>query len=71
MLLYLVLEALYDLVDCFLVIVVEQICDLAGPVHGLDFDLNYFRFVGRNDMINGAHVTSGFDPDGVSRLAFW
>ncbi len=38
-------ESLHSLVDCLLVPVVEQIRDLAGPVHGLDFELNHFRFV--------------------------
>ncbi len=33
-------ESLYGLVDCLLVPVVEKVRDLAGPVHGLDADLD-------------------------------
>ena len=59
-------DSLYRLVDGFLVPVVKQVCDLSGPVHGLDFDLNGFRFIGRDYVIHGAHLTSGLDLDGVA-----
>ncbi len=61
-------EPLNSLVDCLFVPVVEQICDFSGPVHSRDFDLNNFGFIGRDDMIHGAHVASWFDLYGVPRL---
>jgi hypothetical protein len=61
-------ESLDSLMDCLFVPIVEKICDLAGPVHSLDFDLNGFGFVGRDDVVHGAHIVSGFDVYGVSRL---
>jgi len=54
--------------DHFFVPVVEEIRDLAGPVHGLDLDLNCFRFVGGDGVIHGAHIASWLDPDSVHGL---
>ncbi len=38
-------EALYRLVDCFFVPVMKQVRDFPSTVHGLDLDLDGFRFV--------------------------
>ncbi len=38
-------EPLDRLVDAFGVGSAEQVCDFAGPVHGLPLDLDGFRFV--------------------------
>ncbi len=54
--------------NCFLGPVVEEVRDLAGPVHGLDVDLNCLRLVRGDDVIHGTDVASWFDPDCVSRL---
>jgi hypothetical protein len=61
-------ESLYSLVDRFLVSVVEKVCDFTSPVHGLDLDLNCFRFISGDDVIHCAYVASWFDLDHVSRL---
>jgi len=55
-------------VDCLFVPIVEQVCDFPGPVHSLDFDFDGFGFVGRDDMIHGAHLASRFNLNGISGL---
>ncbi len=61
-------ELLDGLVDCLFVPVMEQICDFSGPVHGLNFYLDGFRFVSGDNMIHGAHLAFGLDFYGVSGL---
>ncbi len=63
-----VVESLHCLVYGILVLIVEQVCDFSGPIHGLDGNLDRFWFVGWYDMIHGPHVASGFDLDCVARL---
>jgi hypothetical protein len=60
-------ESLYGLVDRFLVPIVKEVRDFAGPVHGLDLDLNCFRFISRDYVIHGTDIASWFDPDCVSQ----
>jgi hypothetical protein len=45
---------------------VKLVCDLSGPLHGLDLDLDGFRFISRDYVIHGAHLTSRLDLDGVA-----
>ncbi len=61
-------ESLDGLVDCLLIPIVEEVHDLTGPIHHLDFDLDHFRFVGRDHMVHGPNVASWFDLDRVSGL---
>jgi hypothetical protein len=61
-------ESLHSLVDRFLIPVEEKIFDFAGPVHGLDLDLNSFGFVGRDDVIHCEYEAPWFVPDQVSRM---
>ncbi len=61
-----VAESLHCLVYGILVLIVEQVGDFSGPIHGLDGNLDHFQFVGQYDMVHGPHVASGFDLDGVA-----
>ncbi len=63
-----VVEALHGLVDSVLVLVVEWICDLACPIHGLDGDLNSLRLISGDNMVHGSNIASGSDPDSVAGL---
>ncbi len=59
-------QSLHSLMDCFLVLVSEQVRDFSSPVHGLDRDFDRLGFVGQDDMVHCSHVASGLDLDGVA-----
>ncbi len=61
-------QSLHCLVDGILVFVFEQVRDFSSPIHGLDRDLDRLGFVGRDNVVHRPNVTSGLDPDGVTRL---